>query len=247
MTSQARFLGSMLISTVVAGLTFTASAARQDTRVVKPGESSQPVSTTSGEAAMAAQNRINRYFHGDVVPKMTGCWSRISGAGTLHARVEYQRSGGVWMPVFAVARGSTLPRGQDAVALGCLQDAVLDTSFAVEEADGDVQQMSVNWSFPVPWSDDLTAAALKMVDTGREPSPGECGGSEGPPAACFECGWIPLLSLALCAPSCTGYVDCTVTSRHSCAHTGTRCITGAVFGNIGGMVAYGSSSSARPR
>jgi hypothetical protein len=238
MTSRKTIAAWTLGASLVA-LTLTAGAARQSQEIVSsPASSPDLVTPASCASAIDTQNRINRYFHQAVVPRMAGCWSRIDGAGTVAVRLEYQRTGDEWTPGPGVIRSSTLPRGQDEAAMDCLRKAVEGTSFAVEPTDAESQQFDVNWSFPVPWPKDLSEAALKMVGTGREPSAGECGGSEGPAPACFQCGFIPLLSLALCAPSCSGYTDCSLLTRTSCHHSGTRCVTGSVFGNIGGIVAY---------
>jgi hypothetical protein len=243
MTSRKTIL-AWTLGTGLAALTLTASAARQGQGTVSsPVSSPEPVTTTSCASAIDTQNRINRYFHQAVVPRMAGCWSRIAGAGTVAMHLEYQRTGEEWTPGPSVVRSSTLPRGEDDAALDCLRKAVEGTTFAVEPTDGESQQFNVNWSFPVPWPRDLSEAALRMASTGREPSAGECGGSEGPAPACFQCGFIPLLSLALCAPSCTGYTDCTLLTRTSCHHSGTRCVTGSVFGNIGGIVAYDDAAT----
>ena len=186
MTSRTTML-AWTLGAGLAALTLTASAARQGQGTVSsPVSSPEPVTTTSCASAIDTQNRINRYFHQAVVPRMAGCWSRIAGAGTVAMHLEYQRTGEEWTPGPSGIRSSTLPRGQDDAALDCLRKAVEGTSFAVEPTDGESQQFNVNWSFPVPWPRDLSEAALRMVSTGREPSAGECGGSEGPAPACFS-------------------------------------------------------------
>lgn len=244
MTSRKILFGGVLAIVVALGAAARGVGQSQDNglsrgTVVRLPDGSQPmVPIGSCEAAIADQNRVNRYFHQTVVPNLEGCWSGIRGAGTIAVQLRYARTGNVWEPAASTVRSSTLPRGEENVALGCLQQAVRGTSFAAAESDTDADALNVNWSFPVPWPDSLADAAVRMLDNGGGPAPGDCGGSEGPDPACFTCGFLPILSLSLCVPSCTGYSDCTRT-EHGCRHSSrVKCLTGSVFGNIGGIVAY---------
>lgn len=209
----------------------------QGTPVVARDDPHRGLQATSCEESIATQNRINRYFHRAVVPGMASCWSRIGGAGTVAVRFEYRRADERWTSGDSRIRSSTLPRGQDELALRCLQDAVRDTSFAVDPSDEEAQEFNVNWSFPVPWPNDLTAAALRMIDNGGGGGAGDCGGSEGPAPACWDCYYIPVVGWSFCGYSCAGYIDCTPTTS-GCNHTNVKCITGSVFGNIGGVMLY---------
>jgi hypothetical protein len=96
----------------------------------------------------------------------------------------------------------------------------------------------VSWSFPVPWPKDEAEAIIVALDNGGTGSGGGCGGPENPPA-CFDCHYIHVLGgVSLCVPTCSGYTDC-YKVPNGCAHPGgTRCITGRVNGNMGGVVIY---------
>jgi hypothetical protein len=192
------------------------------------------------ERAVATQDRVNRYFHHTVVPKLTPCWESLTSKGSIAVRFEFERYGDHWLPGTSSVRNSTIPSEEASFALRCLQGAMGETSFAIDESDGESGSYVVNWSFPVPWPKDDAEAIVVAIDNGGGGGGGGCGGSENPPA-CFDCHFIPLLGLSLCAPTCVGYMDCVLNSDgNGCTLTPgrTRCITGRVFGNMGGVVIY---------
>ena len=198
------------------------------------------------EHAVATQDRINRYFHHAVVPKMADCWARLSSKGNVAVRFQFQRYGDQWVPETSEVRSSTIPPDEAAFALRCLQDAAQDTSFEVEASDGESTSYVVNWSFPVPWPKDDAEAIVVAIDNGGGGSGGGCGGSENPPA-CFDCHIVfwPVV-FSLCVPACVGYLDCVLDENGNGCHLGRsgepepgiRCVTGRVFGNMGGVVIY---------
>src|SRR5713226_7752374 len=50
------------------------------------------------EKTLTTQQRLNRYFHGDVVPKLKDCWSRVQGKGTIVLKYTYMKAGsGRWV------------------------------------------------------------------------------------------------------------------------------------------------------
>ena len=197
------------------------------------------VQSTSCEKAIATQNRINRYFHHAVVPKLKNCWDRLKGQGTIAIEFNYKRGGSGWATERMKVHRSTLPEGQDAIAFQCLQDSVLGTSFPIEEDDGSAEEFLVNWSWPVPLPKDINAVAQRMIDTGGGPGPRDCGGSEGPAPACQDCWFIPFTNISLCIPTCVGYTNC-IREEAGCrmGPIEPRCVTGSLFGNLGGIIMY---------
>lgn len=190
------------------------------------------------ERAIATQNRINRYFHHAVVPKVETCWQRIKGPGTIAIEFNYRRGKSGWAAQGMKIQKSTLPEGQDAVAFQCLQDSVQGTSFPIEEGDLSTEELFVNWSWPVPLPKDLNAVAQRMIDTGGGGG-GGCGGSEGPAPACQDCFYIPIVGISYCGKACVGYKDCRSTeSGCNMGPIEPGCVTGSLYGNLGGIVMY---------
>jgi hypothetical protein len=196
-------------------------------------------SSVTFEAAVAAQDRINRYMHRDVVPALRDCWSRLAGPGTVAVRLRYERAGDRWVPGASAVRSATLAAGEAEPALRCLQEAVANTGFAVEAVDREASAYVVNWSFPVPLPTDEEVLRLAIDGGGGGGGSGQCGGPEHPPA-CTDCGYIPILGWSFCMPSCVGYLSCNKIPNGCHFPDATRCITGGVFRNLSGIALYPS-------
>ena len=93
--------------------------------------------------------------------------------------------------------------------------------------------------------EDLDAAAARVVylDGGQGPGAGDCGGSEGPAPACSGCFFVPFASWSWCSWTCAGYSGCKG-AEMGCDLYPPKCVTGSLFGNIGGLVAYGNGVGA---
>jgi hypothetical protein len=128
---------------------------------------------------------------------------------------------------------STLPAGQDAIALECMQDAARDSAFPMEarEANRGATEFNIHWTWPVPFPQDLTVLG-RMIDTG--------GGGEGCKKSCVSCPckFIPGAGTTCsCASSCSGYTaPCTLDSDgKGCRMKLPECATGRL-GGFGGVV-----------
>ena len=191
----------------------------------------------SYEQVIEKQNRINRYFHGSVVPKMMNCWETLSGKGTVSVAFNFSRDADKWRSGDSKLLAATLLKGQNEIALHCLQEAVRDTSFAAAKADGESKELLVNWSFPVPWPKSDEEIVGLAIDTGGG---GGCGGSESPAPSCWDCS-IPVGQPSSCVKVCVGYQYCNNNSDGKGCNLGPispRCVTGSPFGNVGGVVMY---------
>ena len=201
----------------------------------------QDGSTCSGvtrEQVMEQQDRINKYLHGDVVPKMAKCWETLTGKGSVAISFDFRRDKDRWALGDAKLHDSSLPEGEGELAMHCLKEAMLDTSFAVTDIDAESVAKGVNWSFPVPWPKSEAEAVQLAIDTGG--GGGGCGGTEGPAPACWDCVYAPGRPTT-CKAFCTGYKTCSANSDgHGCNMTpiSPTCVTGSVFGNAGGVVMY---------
>lgn len=226
---------------LLAVLIATQSCKQNQTRQVnvqQPPES-EGVPSISCEKAIATQDRINRYFHKAVVPKAKACWRQVKGQGSVSVEFIYKKAGSKW----AAEAMTTLPAGQDAIALKCLQEAVPGTSFPVEQDDGSAEEFFINWTWPVPLPKDANEAAQRMSSSGGEGGPAKCGDPEGPPPQCKDCfHYSPILGIpgvSFCADACVGYRTCTPTeSGCNVGPAFPRCANGSLLGNLGGIVIY---------
>ncbi len=184
--------------------------------------------------ALGTQQRLNRYFHSDVIPKLGDCWQRVQGEGMVETKITFIKARGNWIWQSVDVSSSTLPRGQAAVASQCMQEAVRGTSFPVEEGDrvGNIKggdKYVVNWNWPVPLP--ANAAEFRIKSGGKT---GGCDG-HGAPAKCYNCTRGSNLQ---CFKVCVGWESCTsATSTKEC-FVGDNCASGGPFGGVGGVIMY---------
>jgi hypothetical protein len=218
---------SRLALVLVLGVTLGAQ-----TKPKEPTPDAMP--SISCEKAIATQNRINRYFHGSVVPTLGACWAGIAGSGTVQVTFGFKRDKELWVPAAAAVRSTTLSAADADRALGCLKASIKGTAFAVEDDDKDADAYNVHWSFPVPMPRNLDEAAARMnVNTGGS----RCGGSEGPKEACWSCWYQPVFGWSWCSGACVGFSSCS-SIESGCFLKYPKCATGSVFGNTAGLVKY---------
>jgi hypothetical protein len=230
-----------IIAVIALALTFLIVAFSQTPKprppINKPVTGNQSVDQAmKAENTVATQQRINRYFHGDVVPKLKDCWDRINGPGTIMFEYNYGRAGSRWTFQKVSVKNSSLPAGQNSVALKCMQDAVRSTSFAGEGAELKEKTFVLNWTWSVPFPAD--AEQLKTAMWGRRGSGGggsSSGGCDGrgAAAACYNC---KLESPVSCPKVCVGYQTCTA-DQNGCS-MGGACASGGPFGVGGGGIAF---------
>src|SRR5262245_26139861 len=98
------------------------------------GESQQQMDAVARYVAtMVEQDRVNRYFHKDVLPKLKGCWPGGEGSGTIAVRVSYRRYESRWAAGDTGVHKSTLAKGQEDAARRCLAESVRGTSFPAND------------------------------------------------------------------------------------------------------------------
>ena len=195
------------------------------------------------EREVGTQQRINRYFHGDVVPKLKNCWSNVQGKGTIAVKYTYAKAGARWKFNGLETDQSTLPRGQDNVALKCMLDAVRGTSFPVEGAESTENKFVLSWEWPVPFPANANQLTTAMFAARR--ASGGSGGDgcdgHGAPAKCYSCSGKD----SSCLRVCVGIdVPCTVRLDSNnnivgCSVAGNACASGGLFGvSVGSRVIY---------
>jgi len=185
--------------------------------------------------SVAAQKRINRYFHTVVGPKLMTCWDRVQGKGTIEIQYRYEDNGkGGWEFKKLNGGKSSLPEGQDEVALACMQSAVAQTSFPKDGDAGD--SFSISWNWPVPLPPDAAQQIERMLGSGG----GEGGGCDGHGASakCVTCSGINCITVCVGSdPPCTITIDPTPGHFNTCTEGG-KCASGGPFGVVGGFTIY---------
>ena len=195
------------------------------------------------ERQVSTQQRINRYFHGDVVPKLKNCWSNVQGKGTIALKYTYTKSGGRWMFSRLETEQSTLRRGQASIASRCMSDAVRGTSFPSDGTESTATTYVLKWTWPVPFpanAAQLTSAMFAARANNGGSDGGGCDG-RGTPAKCYTCG-----KGGICLTVCVGSTECKTTTEAkggssitTCEATPGTCASGGGFGVTGGgLVIY---------
>ncbi len=229
---------SVMLVTVALSMLYANSRTQNANRQLgqAPRPDSQAVQRIGLEKTITTQQRLNRYFHGEVVPKLKDCWSRVQGKGIIALKYTYTKGSGKWMFDKLEVSQSTLPRGQDAVALRCMQDAVRGTSYPVEEGEGAQNSFVLNWSWPVPFpanANELTSAMFAArAAGGGGGGTGGCDG-EGTAAKCYTCSQ----DAKSCLKVCVGYNSCLLSpgTFTPCTAAGS-CASGGPFGVASGFI-----------
>jgi hypothetical protein len=218
----------VIVPTALLTLVLSSPAAGQNRPVVDDGRF---------KASVATQKRINRYFHTVVMPKLKACWNRIQGKGTIEVKYLYADNGkGGW--AFKTIHGSksNLPKGQEEVAVSCMQKAVAGTSFPREKSEKGASYL-ISWAWPVPFPPDAEQQVARMWGSGG----GQGGGCDGHGAAarCLTCKGSPLNCVYVCVGSNTCEVQATKPGGFDSICTeGGQCASGGSFGLAGVMAIY---------
>ena len=174
------------------------------------------------ERAVSTQRKFNRYFQKDVSPKLKDCWSRIKGQGSVEIKYTYRKdASGKWIADHLTVAGSTLPRGQELVALQCMEGSVRSTNLPTESSES---TYTLYWNWPVPMPANLPQTATQVSAGGLGAS--GCDG-QGAPPHCWMC------APGGCRPSCFGGDACRITGRPFRCLLAGDCGTGGVSGVMG--------------
>jgi hypothetical protein len=194
----------------------------------------------TAERVVTTQQRINRYFHSDVIPKLSPCWSSLRGNGTIGMKYTFTKSAGRWIFKEVETEQSTLPSGQDAIALKCMRVAVGSTSFPVDREESTQTNFVVRWNWPVPLPTNSSQLATRMFSA-RANNGGGGGGCDGrgTAAKCFACKASN--QDLKCEEVCVGYSSCSITVQSGGGKTCSRetaCASGGPFGVSGTVVIF---------
>jgi hypothetical protein len=189
---------------------------------------------SSFEHTIAAQSRVNRYLHHQVVPKITDCWSQLTGNSKIALVHTHIHDGaGRWVLQSIEIEESTLPTGEDFVALRCMRDAAALTSFPLLPTDHSQGSFVFHWTWPVPLQRSESAALFSGAGGGL--GKGGCDG-DGTAPRCKAC-WCHYLSPSCkCINVCVGTVTCQTSSETPlCFHETGQCVSGGPWGLVGGV------------
>lgn len=221
------------ISLTVIGLVTAATQSRRPIGPVNTETSTAQLKLAQAETTMTTQQRLNRYFHNDVIPKLKSCWSSIQGKGTIEFAHNYSKGAdGKFTPAGIAVSRSGLPRGQEAVALRCMQEATRGTSFPAESSDTTTYMLNWNWPVPFPANANqltTTMFAARVSNTGGSGGGGGCDGS-GTAAKCYTCA----NNSPTCEKVCVGYKDCKISYPGASCTASGKCASGGPFGLSGG-------------
>ena len=110
------------VTLVVSALIFAHS--QSPTRTTQTPQTRATAQPLTIDRVVSTQQRINRYFHGDVMPRLQKCWSTVRGQGTIGFEYTYIEAKGRWLFSRLQKQESTLANGQDSLALKCMLNAV---------------------------------------------------------------------------------------------------------------------------
>jgi len=182
------------------------------------------------QRTITTQQRLNRYFHSNVIPKLQNCWNHLRGAGTIQINHNYVRTdNGRWAVKDLTVGRSTLPQGQETLALRCMQEAVGSSSFPVSSDDGDSKEYVVKWTWPVPLPANLDEQARVMFAAKGSLGASGCGNTA---PNCVDCANTGLR----CIDVCNGYHSCQLVG--GACQASYRCTTGSPFSVAGSTVLY---------
>jgi hypothetical protein len=175
------------------------------------------------ERTISTQRRFNRYFQRDVITrKLKDCWSRIKGQGSVEIQYTYRKdASGKWTADHLEVSRSTLPHGQESVALQCMRDSLRGTNLPNDSGES-TYTLYWNWSVPMPANFPQTATEISATGGGG----GGCDG-KGTPPHCWMC------AIGGCRPSCFGGEACRVYGKPLRCHVVGDCGTGGIDGVMG--------------
>lgn len=203
---------------------------RRTTQAPQPQATAEAV---TAEKVISTQQRINRYFHGEIVSKLSMCWSTVRGKGTIDFEYTYTKANGRWLFSRLKTEQSTLPKGQESLALKCMLNAVGGTSFPVDDSEGGGTTFVLNWKWPVPFpanASQLTNTMFAIRVSNGLGETDDCDGS-GTRPKCYTC----TLGQA-CQKVCVGGSKCILDStnpKSPCAAQG-YCASGGPYSVRGG-------------
>ena len=215
----------VMVTPILFGIGLIVAFSKTQSRVTQIPQSisRDPDQQLSLERTVSTQRLFNRYFQKDVAPKLKDCWARIKGRGSVEIQYTYRKDAtGKWTTDHLAVSRSTLPRGQESVALQCMQDSVRGTNLPSESGES-TYTLYWNWSVPIP--SNFPQAATE-ISAGGVDGGGGCDG-QGSPPHCWMC------AVGGCRPSCFGGEACRIYGSPRTCRVAGDCGTGGIYGVMG--------------
>jgi len=192
---------------------------------------SEPISDAlrpvSEQEALETQRNVNRYFHSQVIPKLSHGWAELKDTDkyvTYH--YEYVKRHNRWQFNQMDKVESTLSPHNDTVAQRFMAKAVVGSSFPIEKRMEKDSVFNLYWTWPMPFPEG-TFDQNTGEFTARQNNGGSTGGCDGrgTRAHCNVC------SRNLdCLLVCVGAAECSRDDR-SCWEL-YECASGGPFGKF---------------
>ena len=214
-----RTLAAILLFSAVALILAAVSCQKKDGAADGDSVHLHPTQPPSDAKVAAAQNRVNAFFYGALVPKLTTCWNKVQGKGEIEFKFVYRKDGRSWVWERVEPSRSDLAKEQSDTALDCMKNSSSGSVFAMdsEELARDARTLTIYWSWPVPLPTDTTELA-QMINTGGNISYG---------TRCKDCVYDPEKHKSYCAGRFGGWVNCVEDGDGSgCQMSGGRCLSG---------------------
>lgn len=232
-------MNRVLVACVLVVVVFAACAKSKPPR---PGEASQPPpgALAFHDDGVDMRKRLSGYLGSKVTPEFRDCWSKVKGEGALAIDIEFRKAEKTWVFDRIVVQQSSLAKGQDVVAMGCLESAVRGTSFPVDpndalEAAGPRMLARQGWPVPLPPEGERLPPNVVARRFGSGDAPGEitvkgcskCVDAENPPPF-YKCE---------SRDSDSGR-DCEEKPPNGCAITPEPCVKDVIVAIHGGIIIF---------
>ena len=209
-------------------------------RPEKPNGQAPSRVLTFHDGGVDMRKRLSGYLGSKVTPEFRDCWSKVKGEGALAIDIEFRKAEKTWVFDRILTKQSSLGKGQETVAVGCLESAVRGTSFPADpndalEAAGPRMVARQGWPVPLPADGERLASDVVARRFGSGGGLGEitvkgcskCVDAENPP---------PFYK---CESRDTGSErDCEEKPPNGCATTPEPCVKDIIVGVIGGIIIF---------
>ncbi len=194
---------------------------------------------TFHDGGVDLRKRLGSYVGSKLTPEFRECWGKIAGEGAVAIDLEFGKVDKTWAFERTVLKQSSLEKGQEATALGCLERAARGSSFAADPTDG-LEAAAPRllarhgWSVPLPVEGERLTPDVVARRFG--------GGGPGAitVAGCSTCVLqkYPLSGYKCEARDNGSERDCEERPPNSCVTTPEACVKDIIYGVSGGIIMY---------
>lgn len=193
---------------------------------------------TFHDGGVELRKRLSATLGSRVTPELRDCWAKLQGDGAVAVDLEFRKADEAWAFDRVLLKQSSLEKGQDAVAVACLETALRGSSFEVDAADsleaaGERMVARQGWPVPLP----VEGERLPPDVVARK-----FGGGGGPSvtiSGCSTCVHVKGTNGYRCESRDTGSErDCEEKPPNSCVTTPEPCVKDIIYGWKPGLVIF---------